>query len=314
MTHAAWGAWMGARPWGAAPPAVAGLPRRVLVAGCGDVGTAAGLLLTAAGVDVVGLRRDPSGLPPAITPLAADLDDPASLAGLPDVDAVILAAAPDGRTVDAYARCYLAGPRAVLDALPRPPDRVVLTSTTAVYAQVDASKVDEDSPTEPSDETAQLVLAGEHELARRCGENAVALRIAGIYGPGRLRLIEQVAAGREVCGHPDPWTNRVHRDDVATAIVTALGLAAPAPRYVVVDDAPTRRCKVLNWLAAELGVERPPRSFQPARNRGGNKRCSNARLRATGWAPQYPDFSAGYPALLAEFLARAEMAPSAGGL
>ena len=45
----------------------------VLLAGCGDLGTEAGLRFAAAGHRVVGWRRSPEKLPAAIEGVAADL-------------------------------------------------------------------------------------------------------------------------------------------------------------------------------------------------------------------------------------------------
>ena len=56
---------------------------RILIAGCGDVGTTLGVTLAAAGHTVWGLKRHPAHLPPGIQPLAADLTDPATLNALP---------------------------------------------------------------------------------------------------------------------------------------------------------------------------------------------------------------------------------------
>ena len=78
---------------------------RVLIAGCGDVGTALGLLLAADGHEVFGLRRHPGSLPDPIRPLAGDLTDVASLTSIPDgVDLVAYTAAADRFDDDAYRR------------------------------------------------------------------------------------------------------------------------------------------------------------------------------------------------------------------
>jgi hypothetical protein len=58
---------------------------------------------------------------------------------------------------------------------------------------------------------------------------------------------------------------------------------------------------VLRWLAARLGAP-PPRSAGPAYDSNGaasGKRCSSARLRASGFAFDYPTYREGYAALLA---------------
>ncbi|MBM3225403.1 MAG: NAD-dependent epimerase/dehydratase family protein, partial [Candidatus Tectomicrobia bacterium] len=79
----------------------------VLIAGCGYLGTALGLRLVADGYTVWGLRRDPQGLPPALHPVAADLQDPASLRALPrGLDLVVYTAGAHGRSDDAYRAAY----------------------------------------------------------------------------------------------------------------------------------------------------------------------------------------------------------------
>jgi nucleoside-diphosphate-sugar epimerase len=90
---------------------------RVLIAGCGYVGTALGRELTSVGHEVWGLRRNPGALPGGIRPVAADLlrDDLAAL--LPAVDRVVYAVAADGPREEAYEDAYVTGPRRLLSAL-----------------------------------------------------------------------------------------------------------------------------------------------------------------------------------------------------
>jgi nucleoside-diphosphate-sugar epimerase len=274
---------------------------RVLIAGCGDVGTALGLELARDGHVVFGLRRRADALPRPLVPVAADLRDPATLRDLPrDCDALVYAAAADGFDDAAYRAAYVDGLAHVLHALGAPPGRLVYTSSTAVYAQADGSVVDEDSPATPAGFSGLRLLEGER-LARDAG--GVVLRLAGIYGPGRTRLVDQVRAGTATCPDgPATWTNRIHRDDCAGAIHHLLALRDPAPLWVGVDDEPAPLCAVLDWLAARLGVP-PPRRVPPGGGDGGrrertNKRCSNARLRRSGWVPRHPTFRDGYAAML----------------
>ena len=83
--------------------AIAPAMGRVLIAGCGDVGTTLGLALAADGDQVLGLRRRPELLPAPIVPVRADLATGDGLAAAADgVTALVYAAAADGFSDDAY--------------------------------------------------------------------------------------------------------------------------------------------------------------------------------------------------------------------
>ena len=274
---------------------------RVLIAGCGYVGSALATRLAAAGHDVWGLRRRPDRLPAGVTPVAADLSDPSTLGELPDgLDALVYSAGAGAADPTAYRRAYVQGPRNLLDALGDAPPRVLFTSSTAVYGQRAGEWVDEGSETRPADFRGEILLEAEASLAD-AAPAAVVLRLAGIYGPGRDRLVRQVAAGEARCGPGPDWTNRIHRDDAAGALGHLLTLRAPESLYLGVDTEPAERCAVLRWLARELGAPEPP---VDAGERGGarrpaDKRCSGARLRASGYRFRYPSWREGYAELLA---------------
>lgn len=271
---------------------------RILIAGCGDVGSRLGRLLADRGHMVWGLRRDPEVLPRAIQPVAADLSDPSTLDDLPEgLDLVVYTAAADGRDETAYRAAYVDGPRNLLDALQRAgetPRRWLFTSSTGVYGQDDGSPVDEDSPTEPASMTGRVMLEGE-QVFRDAPWPAVVARLAGIYGPGRTRLLDRIEAGEARCSDSEThYTNRIHADDAAAALAHLAYLDDPAPTYVVVDDEPAERCRVLRDLAEHLGAPPPPHDEPTAHRRGANKRCSNWRLKETGFTLRYPSYREGY--------------------
>ena len=277
-------------------------PRRVLIAGCGDLGIALGLRLQAAGWQVSGLRRHPEALPAAIQPIAADLGDPGSLGALRGqrFDQVVLAGAPGGFEEAACRRVYVDGVCNILAALEGEPG-VLMVGSTGVYHQEDGSWVDEDSPTEPRGFSGRALLEGEAALRDLAGDRASVLRLGGIYGPGRLRLISEVRAGVGCPREPVRFTNRIHRDDAAGILQFLLerqvAVERLAPCYLGVDCEPAPMWEVRHWLAEQLGVSlNDSRPLSDAR--GGNKRCSNARLLAAGYRFIYPDYRAGYGALL----------------
>lgn len=277
----------------------------ILLAGCGDLGTEAGLRFAAAGHRVVGWRRSPDKLPSEIEGVAADLSG-TSLPVVPaDTTAVVVAVAADSPTESAYRAAYVDGLAHVLDALDRDgvtPRRVLLVSSTAVYGDAGGGWVDERTTAAPGGFSGRVLLEAEELLlsrARGLASTPVVLRLGGIYGPGRTRLIDQVRNGSAVIPDEPRYTNRIHRDDAAAAMVhLASEVADPAPVYVGVDNDPADLGDVLRFLAAEMGYPAPP-TGPAGEARGGNKRCSNGLLRGSGLDLIYPSFREGYRAVLA---------------
>ena len=279
---------------------------RVLIAGCGYTGIAFGMRLASERHTVWGLRRRPELLPAAIRPLKADLCDPGSLTLIPPkLDFVFYAAAAE-RTDDAsYQAAYVTGIRNLLNHLSesnQPIRRIFFTSSTAVYAQTGGEWVDETSEPLPAEFSGRRLLEGE-ELLFRGPFAATVVRMAGIYGPGRTRLIDQVRRGEAGCQTGEPrYTNRIHRDDCAGVLQHLMQLSSPETLYLGTDNEPADQAEVLRWLAKRLGV--PSSGAQPRAPTGkeskSNKRCRNSRLLQSGYSFLYPTFREGYEAILAE--------------
>lgn len=272
----------------------------VLIAGCGDLGTEVGLRLAARGERVVGWRRSPGRIPAGIEGVAADLTQ--ALPAIPhDTDVVVIATAAGDRSEAAYRSAYVDATRNVLYALDRDgvrPRRILFVSSTAVYGDFDGGWVTEESPAESPAPTARLVREAEQVLLRRSDRGTV-LRLSGIYGPGRTRLIDQVRAGAAVLPAEPQWTNRIHRDDAAAAIVHLVtAVDAPAPIYLGSDELPVDLGEVLQFLAGELGLPEPPRG-EVSPTRGGARRVDSGLLRSTGFSFTYPTYREGYHAVLA---------------
>lgn len=277
----------------------------VLLAGCGDLGTEAGLRFAAAGHRVVGWRRQPEKLPAEIEGVAADLRS-ADLPPIPaDTSVVVVAVAADSPSEHAYRAAYVDGLTHVLDALERDgvaPRRVLFVSSTAVYGDAGGGWVDESTAAAPGGFSGRIIREAEdllHHRLRGTGTAGIVLRLGGIYGPERTRLVDQVRNGSAVIPEEPRYTNRIHRDDAAAAIVHLTTMASvPAPFYVGVDNHPAELGEVLRFLASELHLPEPP-TGPAGKARGGNKRCSNALLRSTGFEFAFPSFREGYRAVLA---------------
>jgi len=287
---------------------------RALIVGCGYIGQALGLELVRMGHAVVGLRRGPEAAEHlralGIEPLIGDLTSPGEWMDRAGAfDWVINCVASSRGGLEEYERVYLEGTRSLLAWLaPRPPSRLVYTSSTSVYGQVDGSEVTESDPTEPGTSTGQILVRTEALLrtAAASGFPTTILRVAGIYGPDRGYWIKQFLQDvARLDGDGGRFLNMVHRDDVVGAIIAALERGQSGAVYNVVDDEPVTQLELFRWLSDRLGRPLPasaPTDATALRKRGlTSKRVLNRRLRTElGYVLRYPSFREGYQSLLSE--------------
>ena len=267
----------------------------VLVAGAGDVGTRLAWRLAVEGRRVFALRRGEMPAGDGIAWLRGDLTRPETLAGLPKIDALVFAPAPDAREEAAYRAVFVDGLRHVIEALPDMPKRTVFVSSSAVYGEHGGDWIDEDTPPSPPGFNGRVLIEAEAWLASR-PVGGISLRLAGLYGPGRTQLFDRLREGKAAVPRGrQVYANRIHVDDAAAAIACLLDVAAPERVYIGVDDTPLPIDELYDHLARLIGAPPPPDG--PALAGVGNKRLSNARLRATGFRCAWPDARDGYAAL-----------------
>jgi nucleoside-diphosphate-sugar epimerase len=276
---------------------------RVLIAGCGYVGTALAARLIVEGHQVWTLRRSRAAPPRGAVALCADLTDVDSLRLPPRLDNVFYTASADRTDDRSYRSAYVDGLRYLLAALDgHPVRRIVFTSSTGVYAQSHGEWVDEDSPVEPTRFSGERLLEGER-LLRLVRFPATVVRFAGIYGPGRARLIERVRKGEAAIPRGGPvYANRIHRDDCVGVLRYLMMLERAGPLYVAADEEPAETAVVLRWIAERLGVQPPnvdPLEEGARYGRTTNKRVRSTRLLASGYRFRYPTFREGYGELIA---------------
>ena len=185
----------------------------------------------------------------------------------------------DGRNPDAYRVVYCETLRNLIDVLR--PKFTVFTSSTSVYPQNDASEVDEAFPVGGTP-TGDILVTAE-KIATDTGGAAV--RLGGIYGPGRARFIESARANEPLpFGSPDAFINLIHRDDAARALFHVGSKRLPG-LYNAGDDHPARRAD----LAESIRTNSPlVAAVYDRRTPSPGKRVRNKKLRATGWTPQFP--------------------------
>lgn len=276
---------------------------RILMAGCGKLGTAIARELTDS-AEVIGLRRQPQHLPEPIIPHAADLLDPATLTALPpELSAVVYCLTPNEYTDEGYQSAFVTGLRNLLDALShaREAPALLFVSSTGVYHQDDDSIVDETSDTRPERFSGQRVLEGE-QLALESGLPATVVRFSGIYGPTRGRFLDNVRSGQIDPPRPGPYTNRIHEEDAARAaahlVRQRLAGADVDGRFLASDDEPVRLDEVVDWVRGQVPCADPAPDAKRG-GRAGSKRCNNRRLRESGFSFRYASFRDGYRAMLA---------------
>jgi nucleoside-diphosphate-sugar epimerase len=275
---------------------------RVLVVGCGYVGTALAMRLVGEGHLVWGLRRDPRKLPTSVTGVEGDVRVPNTLRNLPDVDWIYYLVGPERDTEEGWRVSAFEGLRYFLGAMAAQRVKVrrfVLGSCAVVYGDRDGAWVDEDSAPSPSGFRAEHLLAGE-ALVRGAKLRTTIVRLGELYGPERPGLLAEALAGRAQIA-PAAHANLLHRDDAAGVLahVLAIGKRA-APLYVAVDRAPAPRVEVLGWLATAAGRDMPTLGGGPAEgeSRFSDARCMSERLVEDGYRFRYPTYKEGYATLV----------------
>jgi len=276
--------------------------RTVFIAGCGDVGSALGLLLLDQDHKVIGLRRNINQLPQGIQGISADLSQidqlKSTLAGISSCDTLVYCAAATNHTEQGYTEAYINGLKNVLTALPSPPKHIFFTSSTGVYHQSDHDWVDEESECKPSRFSGQIILQAENIIQQGAIPSTV-VRFSGIYGPGRNHLINKVKQGDVAANEPLKYTNRIHRDDCAGALAHLITLQfngkQPENCYLASDDTPASMYDVTHWLAGQLNTKPTTETISRIT---GSKRCNNQRLKDSGYSFKYPSYQEGYKELL----------------
>jgi nucleoside-diphosphate-sugar epimerase len=283
----------------------------VLIAGCGWLGQALGSAFLRRGDRVTGVVRRGTNRAEleqlGLDVLLLDLSDPRSAQAVPaDLDAVIACQAPGDPSLGSYRQTYVDVTGNLLAASrSRPIRSFVYTSSTRVFGQSDGSQVDETTPPAPEGDHARILLEAERLVrlaAERDGMRTSVVRISGLYGPGRLPLVERLRRGEIGLGVDDEvWMNFCHRDDAVATILAAVDRGARGAVYHATDAEPARKKEVLLWIASRLGIEPPREEAPPLRSKGPrpNRRISGEwTRRELGVGLLFPSFREGFAPLL----------------
>ncbi len=253
-----------------------------------------------------GVRRNSGAVATGFSALSTDFNQVDCLAGLgleqQAINQVVITLTPPARSREGYELGYVAASRNLIESLKRlgqSPERVIFVSSTSVYGQSDGQWVDESSPTEPDHFSGQCLLAAE-ALWRDSGWPSCSVRFSGIYGPGRFRLLQQVAKGVGGSKTPPVYSNRIHEVDCARVIAHLLRLETLPEAIIATDNDSAPQWQVRAWLAEQMGVGE--HSLTETDTGGASKRLSNQRLLDTGFDFRYPSYQQGYPDIIEQYL------------
>lgn len=264
---------------------------RVLLIGCGQLGTALGTRLVREGAQVAAVRRDASHLPGDFTAISADLRRPLERP-LPAADAMLITLPPGIEQSSDGSALYGSALRHLAASLPSVPRRVVFVSSTRVFDGMRGEHpIDERDEPVPASDRARALREAELLAVELLGAHIV--RPAGIYGPGRESLVRRVRSGTPV--QHARRTNRIHETDLVRALHAMLHADAPPAVLHAVDQTPAPLGDVVTHIARRLGVAPPP-AIEPAVASG--TVLDGARLLALLGSLMHPGFRSGYDALL----------------
>ena len=241
----------------------------------------------------------------------ADVTQPDMLTSLPAADTLLYAVGFDRSSGKSMREIYVQGLQNVLDALAKQAElrRVIYISTTGVYGPAEGD-VDETSPCEPTREGGQVCLAAERLLTQHAlGKRSIILRLAGIYGPGRVPNRASLLAGEPIVAAAESRLNLIHVDDAVATVLAAQRQAKPPALYLVADGSPPTRRDYYQEGARRIGAPQPtlmePEAADEASSGGSPsrsarahdasaKRIANAKmLRELGVTLTYPTFREG---------------------
>jgi nucleoside-diphosphate-sugar epimerase len=242
-------------------------------------------------------------------PIVWDVTDPQVPAWPEEVDTLVFAVGLDRQATAAIDEVYVQGLRHLLSSLPPGLERLIYVSSTGVYGQQRSAWLDEDSPCEPTRAGGRACLAAEGLLqASAVADRAIILRLAGIYGPGRLPQRDKLARHEPLPGAPQGYLNLIHVDDAVQAIRAAERLQKLPDLFVISDGSPVLRSDYYSYFA-QLAKLPPPRFAPPAVDEAstsraqGDKRVNNAKMRRElPFTLRYPDYRSGLAAIVGDSL------------
>jgi uncharacterized protein YbjT (DUF2867 family) len=185
----------------------------------------------------------------------------------------------------------------LLPALAGKARRVVYLSTTGVYGP--AHHVDETTPADPRTERQRLRVAAEQAVFAGPWE-ALVLRPAAIYGPGRGAHVAMREGRYKLAGDGSGFISRIHVEDLAAVVRAAID-SDLIGAYPVADDRPCSQREMAEFIAELTGLPVPlavPTEQADETRRGDRRVDGRAIRRLLGVELRYPSYREGVPAAI----------------
>lgn len=235
---------------------------KVFIAGCGYVGQRIARAYLASGVDVACMVRSPDHgarlKADGFETIVAGLDDDAALEPVNPGGTILFyfIPPPGGGIADSRARNFIA----YMSKMDKPA-KIIYMSATSVYSAAAGGVVTEASPTRPDSAMGKRRLDAEaafKEYGASWNVPVVILRVSGIYGPGRLPLM-QISQGQPLLNEAESGlSNRIHADDLAAVCLAAAEKGEDGAVFNVSDGCPASMTSYFNACADALKLPRQP--------------------------------------------------------
>ena len=277
----------------------------ILLAGYGDIAQRLVKHPSLSNDHFIAVKRSESSPEKNLVALQGDLRDNVFAQSLVNkADVIVATISPDKFSDEGYRDSYEAVARSLAESVTaneKKPGLILWVSSTSVYGENNGECVDEMTPASPVGFSGKRLLQAE-KIIQAVPTKTVVVRFSGIYGPGRMRTLENVKQGTISTEEGSPWSNRIHSDDCAGVLAHLVDLYRQGRQlediYLATDNLPVTLHQVHRWLAEQMNIS----DLRETASRGrANRRCANQRLLASGYKFKYPDYRSGYAELISAF-------------
>lgn len=215
-----------------------------------------------------------------VKPVIGHWLDPSTLTDLPEVDCVLVAIPhrADANS-DPEEHTHVFGLKNLVEAIPNSQPHWIYLSTTGVYGNCDGQQINEQSPVAPTRIGPSIAVAAEGWLRQQHHISSTVLRLAGIYGPGRLPLADKLRKGDALEVPQEGFLNLCHVVDIARVIWRLAQQSPLSDMYVLSDGNPVQRIEFYQKLAVLCEVSEPVfRAPSHSQSSSRGRRASNKRI------------------------------------